>query len=829
VYPSARLPGDVTVPGGPSGDGRLAEGPAPPKVTEYRLHLDVDVSGLAFRGTLEADLTGVEGPVQLDAVELLVHDAAVNGRPSPLQMLAEPGGVVLSSVPPGDCTIRVAFDGRVRPGRLTGLYRSSYGEVSVLTTQCAMTDARRVFPCLDRPDRKAPIHLTLTIPSELEAVFNTPVESESREGPTKTVVFAPTPPMATYLFYLGIGRFDRHRGPPGRVRTAVYAPPGRGSEGAFAVAQAARLLPAFEEYYHQPYPLAKLDLLAVPDFAWGAMENWGAITFREYRLLVTPTTPTRLRRLTLDTLAHEIAHQWFGNLVTMRWWDDVWLNESFATFAEVKIVDRVYPEHGALGDFLIFWTSRALLVDSLASTRPVSSEVRDASEVAEKFDDISYGKGASVLRMIDRYLGEERFRAGVSEYLARHKYGNATSRDLWDALDRAAGEPVHALLGPWTERPGIPLVSVHQESPGLVLRQRRFQLDGNHSDTWWPVPLTAELNGEHRRFRMDGPRLEIPVAEVRSLCFNPNATGFFRVLYEPSLYELILGSFSGWAPPDQWAVLQDLFAFLFSGNVSAPLYARFVTASQRLTAYLPIRQLSDDLTMFHRLVGRHPVLTAPAEDFLRAHYHRLGPNRIPGEPELDGVLREQVAAALVEMDDAVARELAAQFPDRASADRDLRPVVALAYSRIGGASAHVALRRAAESAPSDEEKLEIGLALAFSKEPDLVEATLRLLDDGVLAPAHVPLIVRAAAENPQGRDPTWAWIQRRLEAIGNESRGTLFASYILEFTLPYVGLGRRGEVAEWLRTHRVTGGARGAATGLALLDAAEALRRQMRG
>jgi tricorn protease interacting factor F2/3 len=807
----------------------LTTGPALPTVTAYRLRLEIDFSGLKFRGQVEADLTGIEGPVVLDAVELAAHDAAVNGIPVPCELRPEQEAIVIPSVPAGNATVRIAFDGRVTAGGLMGLYKSRYGDGYILTTQCAPTDARRIFPCIDRPDRKAPVHLTLTVPSDLDVVFNTPIESESREGPTKTLVFAPTPPMATYLFYLGIGRFDRHPGPRGRVRIATYTPKGRASEGGFAAEHAAELVPAFEAYYGQPYPLPKLDLVAVPEFAYGAMENWGAISFREYMLLVTPTTATRVRRHTLDTIAHEIAHQWFGNLVTMRWWNDIWLNESFATFLEMKMVDRLHPTHGSLDNFLIYWTSRTLVADSLSSTHAIAAEIRDPSEIAQRFDEISYGKGASVLRMIESYLGEEKFRAGVAEYLQRFRYGNATSQDLWEALDRAAGEPVHALLRPWLERPGLPLISVHQEPPGLVVRQRRFHLTGAHTEETWPVPLVMELNGESRRLRLETARFEIPVAEVRSLDLNPNAAGFYRVLYDPSLYELVFSSYPQRSPADQWAVLQDLYAFLSSGDIPAALYARFVSASRDLSAYLPVRQLTEDLAAFAQVVGRHPVLTPVAQEFLRAQYRRLGPRRTPGEPELDGVLRERVAAALVGSDDSVARELAAQFDDRASVDPDLRPAVAVAFSITGGAAAHVALRRAVAAAPSDGEALELSVALAAARDPALVEATYRLLDDGVLNRAHLPQVVRAASHNPHGRDATWAWIQQRLEAIGRESRGTGFSSYVYEYALPFVGAGRRAEVEEWVRTHPVIEGERGAARGFALLDANEALRRRMSG
>ncbi|MCI4340236.1 MAG: M1 family metallopeptidase, partial [Thermoplasmata archaeon] len=326
-----------------------------PTVREYRVQLTIDFEGLGFEGFVEIDLGDVAGPLALNASGLEISSVECRGRP--LDWMLKPASEELEilGVPPVQPTLRIGFKGRAAESGLTGLYRSKFGTSHILTTQCAPTGARRVFPCIDRPDRKAPIRFEATVAADLDVIFNTPQISETASGATKHLVFAPTPPMSTYLFYLGVGRFDAFRGPEGRVQISVFAPRGRAASGAFGVRHASELLPAFERYFDIPYPLPKLDLVAVPQYAYGAMENWGAIVFREEYLLVDDRTSTRIRRHALDTIAHEIAHQWFGNLVTMEWWTDIWLNESFATFLEMRIVDQIDPRYGSLDNYLAYW------------------------------------------------------------------------------------------------------------------------------------------------------------------------------------------------------------------------------------------------------------------------------------------------------------------------------------------------------------------------------------------------------------------------------------------------------------------------------------------
>ncbi|HLY76623.1 MAG TPA: M1 family metallopeptidase, partial [Thermoplasmata archaeon] len=404
-------------------------------VQAYHLDLTVDYEALTFRGHLRIEVIPEGGDLYLNSVGLRISSARAGSTELPFRLDETHQQLVLSGVPPATSSVELEYDGTVLTDKLVGLYRSQFGEGYLLTTQFAASEARRMLPCVDRPDRKAVFHVSVTAPKDLQVIFNTPARSSTETEDTRTTHFDPTPRMATYLLYLGIGRFDVVRSHAGTVRLATYTPPGRGSSGTYALGIAEKLLPAYERYYGIPYPLPKLDLVAVPEFWAGAMENWGAIAFSEMALLADSGTSTLRRRSIAETTAHEMAHMWFGNLVTMKWWSDIWLNESFATFMSYRILDTTFPEFDSWSDFLPRWSAGAFRADSLPSTHPIFQEVDNPDQIAQIFDEITYGKGASVLRMIERYLGEEAFRKGVNTYLERFQYSNASHDDLWTALE----------------------------------------------------------------------------------------------------------------------------------------------------------------------------------------------------------------------------------------------------------------------------------------------------------------------------------------------------------------------------------------------------------
>jgi puromycin-sensitive aminopeptidase len=439
----------------------------------------------------------------LNAIELDIDACFVDGAAAGFRLDAATERLFVTpgqTVDVGEHVVEIEFRGTLND-QLRGFYRSTYRDVGgaervIATTQMQSTDCRRAFPCWDEPDFKAVFSVTLVVDPGLIAVSNGPeVEREALDDGRVAVRFADTMVMSSYLVAFVVGPLEATDwvdvdGIPVRI---VHVP-GKGDLTGFGLDVAAFCLRWFQDYYGIAYPSDKVDLVALPDFAAGAMENLGCITFRENLLLVDPATGTQQeRQLVADVVAHELAHMWFGDLVTMGWWNGIWLNEAFATFMEIAACDAYRPEWERWTSFGLE-RSMAFETDSLSATRPVEYEVHSPADCEGMFDVLTYQKGGALLRMLEQYLGEERFRLGVGHYLRTHAYGNTETSDLWDAIEETSGEPVRRIMDSWIWQPGYPLVSAQIDGDELVLSQRRFSFDPESSDpTLWAIPLSIRV------------------------------------------------------------------------------------------------------------------------------------------------------------------------------------------------------------------------------------------------------------------------------------------------------------------------------------------------
>ena len=641
--------------------------------------------------------------------------------------------------------------------------------------------------------------MTLTVEDGEEAIFNTPVVTERVAHGLRTFEFAPTPSMATYLVFLAVGRFDWLPVEGRRERVRVAAPPWARGRGRVRPHPRRRdPAGASRRTTGSRTRFAKLDLVAVPEFAYGAMENWGAISFRDMRLLVEATTNARQKRETLTTIAHEIAHQWFGNLVTMRWWTDIWLNESFATFMEEKILERLYPTLGISDDFLLDWGSFARLGDSLETTHPIHVPVHHPDEINEIFDEISYGKGASVLRMVEAQLGEEPFRAGVIAYLTKYAYGNAASEDLWSALETSSGMPVTGILSAWVHRPGIPVLHARADGDHLRVHQSRFRLNGRHGEETWPLPLGVYRDGVVERKVFEGPDTVVARHGAKRVHLNPGGLGFYRVRYDAPLLASLLDGFPTLPPIDRWAILTDLYAFVLSGDISLAEYFQFVAACQDSTDYLVVHELANQLASVRptRIAPIGALLHDTKEfrrdgiGFFRAQLDRLGLAAVDGEPDTDGILRERVCLGLLAYDDVLARRLAGHFDEYERLDPNLREPVAYAFGRVHGAQGQAALFERIGRAGSEGDLLKLERGLAGATEPALLRTALAAIGTPRIGRAHGRELAYQVALNPHGRDVAWEWLTTRLLDQAASLRGTGLISDMLEHAIPFAALGR---------------------------------------
>ncbi|MCJ2520885.1 MAG: M1 family metallopeptidase, partial [Candidatus Thermoplasmatota archaeon] len=450
--------------------------PASVRPEKYVLSLKPDLNEFTFQGEESVDIQVTESvsSITLNASELQVSSARVKlgeGTTLPakgIDLDESEETVTLSfdrTLPKGPATLSMQFTG-ILNDQLRGFYRSQYvtprGEKRFLAaTQFAATDARLAFPCWDEPALKATFEVTLVIRHDYAAISNTHVVAETRlDDGTKAVRFAETPRMSTYLLAFVVGDLaSLEATAPDGTLIRVWATRDKVQFGRFALENSIRLLNYLNDYFGIRYPLKKLDHIALPDFAAGAMENWGAITYRERALLYDPKISSAItKQRIVEVIAHEMAHMWFGDLVTMEWWDDLWLNESFASWMGNKAVAQLYPEWSMWTQFLFLDTTGGLNLDGLKNSHAIEVSVKDPAEISEIFDRISYSKGAAILWMLEQFLDEKTFQRGIHGYLSTNKYGNARTEDLWKALTIASGQPVTNLMDTWVKQTGFPLL-----------------------------------------------------------------------------------------------------------------------------------------------------------------------------------------------------------------------------------------------------------------------------------------------------------------------------------------------------------------------------------
>ncbi len=771
--------------------------------TRYDLRLEPDLATATFTGSQTVTLTVTEptSEIVLNTAELRVTEVAISGERGE----RFPGAAVMDEALE---RCRLAFDGRITPGtwrlhlafrgtlndKLRGFYRSTYKDSGGATralaaTQFEATDARRAFPCWDEPAFKAVFACTLVIDPALTAVSNTRVIAERREGPKKTVTFADTIRMSTYLVAFVVGELEHtepvHVGP---APLRVWCVPGKARLGRFAREIGAASLRFFEQYYGLPYPGDKLDLLAIPDFAAGAMENLGAITFRETALLVdeSQATHAELERIA-DVVAHENAHMWFGDLVTMSWWNGIWLNEAFATFMEMLAVDDWKP---AWRRWSTFGVSRAaaFTVDGLWSTRPIEFEVRAPKDADAMFDVLTYEKGASVLRMLEQYLGPDVFRAGVRAYLQKHAYASADTGDLWSALGQAAGTDIPSVMDGWIFKPGFPLVSVRREGPDLVLAQQRFTYlpeppafttaTALAGDQRWHVPVRLRLiagdASTTERLLLAGAEARIPVPErFQAAVVNEGGHGFYRVRYAPDLLAPLVRRLDALAPIERFNVLGDAWASTAAGLMPITEYldmaARFSGERDRNVWTM----LLSSLASVNRIIepADRPGLEAFVRTLLQPAVADLGWAPRAGEDELTRQLRGDSLRALGTLgnDPAVqarAAELYAAFGRDASAvDPNVLPALIAILAHTGDAARYDEFRQRFGAAFTPQEEQRYLYALAGFQSAELLEQTLERTLNGEIRTQDGPFVIRSLLMSVYGRELAWRFVKTKWDRM----------------------------------------------------------------
>lgn len=802
----------------------------------YSIHLEPDLESLEFIGrvALAIDLQEATERIELDAVDLEISRCSVvaGGKETDLRFTTTDKTLEVQFDRPlkGEVTLTVDYTGEIND-LMAGFYRSRYtqdGRESFLAvTQFEERDARRAFPCVDHPAAKAPFDIEIVAPAGHVAISNTPVASvEEHSGGKQLYRFEQSPPMSTYLVFFGVGPFDVEIDESFRVPIRVAVSPGKGAYARDALEYARKSLSYLEEFTGVPYPLGKLDSIGVTDFAYGAMENFGAITYRENYLLTYPESTTRreVERM-MGIAAHEIAHMWFGDLVSPADWRYIWLNEAFATFFGNIVADHWYPEWRTMDQFVQDATAGAMARDGLTRSVPIELPGDEEVEVDASTAPIIYSKGASILRMIRGYYGDDAFRDGTRAFLEAHAYGAADTEQFLHvfgtAVDTAsastdrrshgsseAGGAAQLLRG-WIMQPGVPLVRVGRTKSGIRLSAERFGYgEGEQSGSRWMIPVTGTTStpGEELRVIVESDSLDVDLADPSGwVKANRDQAGYYRVLYEEDSDWDALGAASArLSPLDRYGLVNDMSAFVLAGTVRLGRFLDFLeTNFVGESEFVVLSEIARDLVAYFDLLGGSTRVAEVGRGILGPLASGLLSEPSASEPYSNVLLRDVVLWALFAFGDEQVKSTMAERFDRARNGGRIHPDVFPLAARVAAAVDPVSVdwiqgQIESESTP---EGRKVRLLAALASVTD--EATMkRLLEYSLEAVPHRNRLhfLRPVATNPSARSHLWPWFVEHFDVLKDIHPYHLGST--IAAVVPAGGLGREDEVRRYFDRYR---------------------------
>lgn len=767
---------------------------------EYSIRIVPEVDKLVFTG-METVKLSVSSPVRqlvLNALELEITEASVDDvamlksairidNQKELLTLALP-----SELAPGDHTLALRFEGKINEAG-QGLFYMHYQEQAsgatklMLGSQFEATDARRFFPCWDEPAFRARFQLTAVVPENWLAVSNMPVESEKKVAGGREVRFAATPSMSSYLNVFVAGELDSIESQVGPTQIRVIATKGKAELGRYALQATAQILQYYNDYFGVPYPLPKLDQLALPGGFGGAMENWGGITYYESALLFDPkNSSAETKQNIYEVLAHEMAHQWFGDLVTMAWWDNLWLNEGFASWMGSKCTAHFNPQWEV-------WLRRetprdptrrvgiakeaAMEGDARSTTHPIQQPIATEAEANSAFDDITYKKGQSFLRMLEGFLGEDVFRDGIRQYIAAHKYSNSTTADLWNALSEASKKPVGEIAAGWTQQPGFPIVNVKRAGDGKVrLTQERFTVNFKNAPPLdWKIPLTYGVIGQPASTLLMTNKADtlenIPADSALKL--NVNGSGNYRVEYDEPSWNLLMQALPKIGLEDRVNLLSDSWALAEANRAPLSLYFGLVEKLPASTELAEREQIVNVLHFLNALLVGTPErekFQRYARSLLRPTFDSLGWESKEGEPSTAGSLRASLINALGDLNDREiidgCRERFAKYlANSESLAPDLRSPVLAVVGSYADEKTWNKLHELGLKTTSIEEKQNYYDALACATDPRLVRKTLAIALTDELPTSRAIFLVSRVARESGHPDIAWEFGRANMKAL----------------------------------------------------------------
>ena len=740
----------------------------------YNLTLDLTrAEEKEFYGTVIISGDSTSESISLHSKGLTIQSATIDNQPADVSF-GEFDELKLSQpeLKSGNHTIHINFSGTITDA-MHGLYPCYFTHNGVkkqlFATQFESHHAREVFPCVDEPAAKAEYDLTLITRPGITVLGNMPVKSEGENGDSRTTTFEKTPRMSSYLLAFVIGELHKKTArTKSGVEVNVWATPAQNETTLdFALDIATRSIDFYDEYFGVKYPLPKSDHVALPDFSSGAMENWGLITYRESCLLADPElTPESSRRFIATVIAHELSHQWFGNLVTMQWWNDLWLNESFANMMEYVAIDGLHPEWHMWEDFATNEVTAALRRDSLDGVQSVQADVNHPDEISTLFDPaIVYAKGGRLLVMVRKLIGEEAFRAGLKSYFEKFAYKNTVGNDLWQELESASSQPIVNLMNAWISQPGLPVVSVSSSHDAATLSQERFFI-GEHqpSDTLWPIPLFANQPLDVKIL----DQKETTVSIERPLQLNCGLSAHFVTKYDESTREYLLKNITKLPTLDKICILQDATILARAGFENSASLLPLALSLKTETNEKVFGMAAGALTELRKFVDDNDAardsLKKISGEFARATFEELGWDEKAGESDDD---RERRTTALSLMmyseDEEVLNEAKTRFDNNKLEDlpTEIRALIISVNVRHFETPEMIEnLFAAYKNTPSNDLQNDVAIGLTSTKNPETAEKILaNIKDSNIIRPQDASRWFVYLIRTRESRQIAWNWLK----------------------------------------------------------------------
>ncbi len=761
--------------------------------THYNLTLRPDMESFTYSGTEIIDIVLIKPTkeitlhskdLDIETVKIVVSKKEEFAKKISYDTKNETATFKFKNkIPKGKIQLSIVFSGIITES-LRGFYKSKYHlngkEKYLATTQFEATDARRAFPCFDEPAQKAIFTVSLIIPETHEAISNTlPIKIDKHESGYKVVSFSPTPIMSTYLLAFIIGEFEYIEGwTKDKVNVRIFTTKGKRHQAKFALEMAIKSLEFYNDYFDIPYPLPNLDMIALPDFESAAMENWGAITYRETAILVDDVETSLTNKQWVATvIAHEIAHQWFGNLVTMHWWTDLWLNEGFASYMEKVCTNHLFP-HWKIWD-LHLGSGRyksAIELDSLSNSHPIEIEVHHPNEISEIFDMVSYEKGTAIIRMLALYIGEEKFKDGLRYYLKKHSYKNTKTINLWEAFEKVSKKPISKMMSSWTKQMGFPVIKESHKNGKCILSQEKYfssrvERRKYKGKNLWQIPLIyKDINGKEKTILIDKKNI---VLKEQTSKLNSEESAFLKVIHHKKTLDIIQKNIkeNHMSIPDRIGIMRDIFALAESGHTKTSEVLEFSLNFKSEREYTILSELAGGFNKILNLID-HELYRDKFKSHILSIFSpiakEIGFEKTVSDTHRD-ILQRSLAISMagINGDKEIIKEIKKIFDNRMikSIDPDIKQVVYNIVASNGSIREWKVFYDMYKSELMEEEKERILRAMTYFKDKNIIEKNLKFLMSDDVRDQDTPHILALSWMHKNARNIVWPFLKDNWNTI----------------------------------------------------------------